>query len=85
MNITFNDRDETAPLKELRTAYWSADIYLKVELAVDFPELVKIPPESNQMVTASLSGSSVKFSYCSWERAIALLREQTLKYKKVKE
>jgi inner membrane protein len=44
--------------------------------AVDFPEDVKIPVEPNQMVTAKLVGSSLKFSYCGLGRAIAYLREQ---------
>ena len=46
------------------------------ELAVDFPEDVKIPIEPNQMATATLSGSRIKFSYCDLERAIVLLKEQ---------
>ena len=75
-NLTFNDEDAIAPLEELRNAYPGADIYLTGQLAVDFPEDVKIPIESNQMVTASLSGSGIKFNYCSLERAITLLREQ---------
>jgi inner membrane protein len=54
----------------------AADIYLSGELAVDFPEDVKIPVEPNQMVTAEVVGSSLKFSYCGLERAIAYLREQ---------
>ena len=65
-----------APLEELRTAYPDADIFLNGELAVDFPEDVKIPIEPNQMATAALNGSSIGFSYCSLEKAIAILREQ---------
>lgn len=76
INLTFNDEDAVAPLEELRAAYPDADIYLNGELIIDFPEDVKIAIEPNQMVTASLSGSRIKFSYCSLERAIALLREQ---------
>jgi inner membrane protein len=49
---------------------------LSGELAVDFPEDIKIPVEPNQMVTAALSGSNLKLSYCGLERAIAYLREQ---------
>ena len=75
-NLSFNDEDAIAPLEELRTAYPGADIYLTGELSIDFPEDVKIPIESNQMVTASISGSSIKFSYCDLERAIALLNGQ---------
>jgi inner membrane protein len=75
-NITFNDESAIAPLKELRTAYPNADIYLNGQLTIDFPEDVKIPIEPNQMVTASVVGSSIRFSYCSLGRAIALLREQ---------
>ena len=55
-NISFNDEDAIAPLQELQNAYPGADIYLTGELAVDFPEDLKIPIESNQMVTVALSG-----------------------------
>ena len=75
-NLTFNDEDAVAPLKELQQAYPGADIYLNGELMVDFPEDVKIPIERNQMTTAALSGSSIKFSYCGLDRAIALLTGQ---------
>ena len=75
-NLTFNDEDAVAPLQELQQAYPDADIFLNGELAVDFPEDVLIPIEPNQMATAVLSGSSIKFSYCNLERAIALLKEQ---------
>ena len=75
-NLTFNDEDAIAPLQELQQAYPGAEIYLNGQLTVDFPEDVKIPIESNQMVTAVLSGSSIKFSYCGLDRAIALLKEQ---------
>ncbi len=75
-NITFNDEDAVAPLQELQQAYPDADIYLNGELSIDFPEDVLIPIESNQMVTASLSGSGIKFNYCGLEKASALLREQ---------
>ena len=46
------------------------------ELTVDFPEDVKIPISPNQMVTASVVGSRIKFSYCGLDRAIAYLKEQ---------
>jgi inner membrane protein len=49
---------------------------LNGELAIDFPEDVKIPVEPNQMVTAELVGSSLKLNYCELERAIAYLKEQ---------
>ena len=77
-NLTFNDEDAIASLLELRQAYPNADIYIYLngELAVDFPEDIKIPLEPNQMVTASLVGSSLKLNYCSLERAYALLNGQ---------
>ena len=75
-NLTFNDEDAVAPLQELRTAYPDAEIYLNGELTVDFPEDVKIPLQPNQMVTASVVGSRIKFSYCGLGDAIALMREQ---------
>ena len=76
MNISFNDEDAIAPLKELQQAYPNADLYLTGELSVDFPEDVKIPIERNQMATAALSGNRIKFSYCGLERAIAYLNAQ---------
>ena len=65
-----------APLKELQQAYPDADIFLNGKLTVDFPEEVRIPFESNQMATATLSGNSLKFNYCGLDRASAFLKEQ---------
>ncbi|PSB08896.1 hypothetical protein C7B62_15090 [Pleurocapsa sp. CCALA 161] len=75
-SISFDDEEETAPLEELQRAYPGADIYVNGELAVDFPEDVKIPLQPKQMVTAQLVGSRVKFDYCSLDDAIALMIEQ---------
>jgi inner membrane protein len=84
-SISFDDEEAVsallsafgiAQLEELQQAYSGADIFLSGELTIDFPEDVKIPVEPNQMVTAALVGSSLKFSYCELGRAIALLREQ---------
>ena len=77
-NLTFNDEDAIAPLEELQRAYHNADIYIYLngELTIDFPEDVKIPIEPNQMATAVLSGSRIKFSYCSLDRAIVYLNAQ---------
>ena len=75
-NLTFNDEDAIPALEELQQAYPGADIFLNGELTVDFPEDVKLPIERNQMATAALSGNRIKFSYCSLDRAIALLKEQ---------
>lgn len=75
-NLSFNDEEAIAPLEELQKAYPGAEIYLNGELTVDFPEDVKISVEPNQMVTASLSGSRIKFEYCGLDRAIVFLNEQ---------
>ena len=75
-NLTFNDEDAIAQLEQLQQAYPGADIYVNGELTVDFPEDVKIPIEPNQMATAALSGSRIKFEYCDLDKAIALLKEQ---------
>ena len=75
-NLTFNDEDATPALEKLQQAYPDADIYINGELTVDFPEDVRIPIEPNQMATAALSGSRIKFSYCELGRAIVSLREQ---------
>jgi inner membrane protein len=90
-SISFDDEEALAKLneviatlEELQQAYPGADIFLSGELTIDFPEDVKIPVEPNQMVTAELVGSSLKFSYCGLRNAmpfglakpIALLKEQ---------
>ena len=75
-NLTFNDEDAVAPLEQLQRAYPGANIYVNGELTVDFPEDVKIPIEPNQMATAALSGSKIKFSYCELDKAIAYLKDQ---------
>ena len=75
-NLTFNDEDAIPELEQLQGAYPGADIYINGELTVDFPEDVRIPIEPNQMATAVLSGSRIKFSYCSLDKAIALLNGQ---------
>jgi inner membrane protein len=75
-SITFNDENAVAQLEELQKAYPNADIFLNGELTIDFPEDVKIPIEPNQMVTASVVGSSLRLNFCGLERAIAYLREQ---------
>ncbi|MEO1669276.1 MAG: metal-dependent hydrolase [Cyanobacteria bacterium J06631_2] len=75
-NLIFNDEDAVPQLEQLQQAYPGADIYINGELTVDFPEDVRIPIEPNQMATAALSGSRIKFSYCSLSRAIVLMRGQ---------
>jgi inner membrane protein len=49
---------------------------LNGQLTIDFPEEVKIPIKPNQMVAASVVGSSLKLNYCGLERAIIFLNEQ---------
>ncbi len=75
-NLSFDDEEAIAKLEELQQTYPNADIFLNGELTIDFPEDVKIPVESNQMVTAELVGSSFKLNYCGLEKAIVFLREQ---------
>jgi inner membrane protein len=75
-SISFDDEEAIAQLEELQQTYPGAEIYLTGELAIDFPEDVKIPVEPNQMITAELVGSSLKLNYCGLGNAIALLKEQ---------
>jgi inner membrane protein len=75
-SINFDDEEAIAQLEELQSAYPGAEIYLSGELAIDFPEDVKIPVEPNQMVTAELVGSSLKLNYCELGKAIAFLNAQ---------
>jgi inner membrane protein len=75
-SINFDDEEAIAQLSELQQTYPGAEIYLSGELAIDFPEDVKISIEPNQMVTAEVVGSSLKLNYCGLERAIAFLNAQ---------
>jgi inner membrane protein len=75
-SISFDDEEAVAVLDKFKQVYTSAEIYLTGEVTVDFPEDVKIPIEPNQMVTAQVVGSSIKFSYCNLENAIVILNAQ---------
>ena len=75
-NLTFNDEDAIPALEQLQQSYPGADIFLNGELTVDFPEDIQIPITPNQMVTATLVGSRIRFSYCGLERAIVYLKDQ---------
>ena len=75
-NITFNDEDAIATLENLRNSTPDAALFLSGQLTIDFPEDVKLPIEPKQMQKASLSGGSLKFSYCPIDTAIALLKGQ---------
>ena len=75
-NLTFNDEDAVQPLLELKQNYPNADVFISGDLAVDFPEDIKIPFTKNSYATASLNGTTLKLSYCPLDKAIALLREQ---------
>ncbi len=68
-SISFNDEDALAklnevivPPEELQQAYPNATIFLNGQLTIDFPEEVKIPIKPNQMVRASVVGSSLKIA-----------------------
>ena len=75
-NLTFNDEDAIAPLEELQQNYPNSDIFISGDLAVDFPEDIQIPFTKNNYATALLSGTTLKFSYCPLESAIAHLKDQ---------
>lgn len=75
-NITFNDEDPIATLENLKNSSSDAALFLSGQINIDFPEDVKLPIEPKQMQKASLSGGSLKFSYCPIDTAIALLRGQ---------
>jgi inner membrane protein len=75
-NLSFDDEEAIAQLEELQQTYPGAEIYLSGELTIDFPEDVKIAVEPNQMVTAALSGSSLKLNYCELGNTIAYLKDQ---------
>ena len=75
-NITFNDEDAIVPLEQLKNSYSDAALFLNGQLAINFPEDVRLPIEPKQMSKASLSGNSLKFNYCPIDMAIALLKGQ---------
>ena len=75
-NVTFNDEEAIAFLENIKQSYSGAALFVNGELAVDFPEDVKLPVEPKQMRLASLSGDKLKFSYCPIDTATRLLRNQ---------
>ena len=75
-NLTFNDEDAVQPLLELQQNYSNADIFVSGDLAVDFPEDIQIPFTKNNYATASLSGTTLKLSYCPLDEAIEYLKDQ---------
>ncbi|MEO1673657.1 MAG: hypothetical protein AAFR77_23240, partial [Cyanobacteria bacterium J06631_2] len=75
-NLTFNDEDAIPALSNLQQSYPSSDIFVSGNLTVDFPEDIQIPLKKNNYATASLSGTTLKISYCPLDKAIAFLRGQ---------
>ncbi|MDJ0636767.1 MAG: metal-dependent hydrolase [Xenococcaceae cyanobacterium MO_188.B29] len=75
-NLTFNDEDAIAPLKEIQQNYPNSDVFVSGDLAVDFPEDIQIPFTKNNYAIASVSSTTLKLSYCPLKEAIALLKEQ---------
>ena len=75
-NLTFNDEDAIPALSNLQQSYPNSDIFVSGNLTVDFPEDIQIPFAKNEYATASLSGTTLKISYCPLDKAIALLRGQ---------
>jgi inner membrane protein len=53
-----------APLLQVQHSYPNADIFLSGEVAIDFSAIGQDRDRSNQMVIVSISGNSIKFSYC---------------------
>ncbi len=52
-------------------------IYLNGQLALNFPELVKISVEPNQMATAQIVVKRIKFEYCGLDRALGFAKVQS--------
>ena len=75
-NLTFNDEDAIPALRELQQNYPNSEILISGNLTVDFPEDILIPFTKNNHTTVSLSGTTLKLSYCSLDKAIALLNGQ---------
>ena len=69
MTLTFNDEN---PLQKLGTIIPGKLTFVSGEVSVDFPE--DIPVERSNVY--SLSGSTMKFSYCSLDQVIQLLGDQ---------
>ena len=75
-NLTFNDESPIEALEKSEEVWRSPHVYLSGDLAVDFPEDIQIPFTKNNYATANLSGTTLKFSYCPLDRAIAHLKDQ---------
>ena len=70
-NLTFNDEDPTPALQEIQQNYPNSDVFVSGDLTFDFPEDIQIPFTKNYYTTASLNGTTLKFSYCFIDKAIA--------------
>lgn len=69
LTLTFNDEH---PIQQLNQIPLGKLIFVSGELTVDFPE--DIPVEQSNVY--QLSGSTIKFNYCSLEKVKELIREQ---------
>ncbi len=69
LTLTFNDEN---PLEQLGTIQPGKLTFVSGQLTVDFPE--DIPLEQTNVY--QLSGSTIKFNYCSLEKVKELTREQ---------
>jgi inner membrane protein len=69
LTLTFNDEHPTQQLNQIPLGKLS---FVSGQLTVDFPE--DIPVEQSNVY--QLSGSTIKFNYCSLEKVKELIREQ---------
>jgi inner membrane protein len=74
--LTFNDQNAIASLVQLRDNFPQAQIYLTGTLQIDLPEDVKLPNNSDQYPSATLTGTTLKLDYLPIEKAIAILKEE---------
>lgn len=69
LTLTFNDEN---PLKQLSTIPPGKLTFVSGQLTIDFPE--DIPAEQTNVY--QVSGSTIKFNYCSLNKVVELLKDQ---------
>lgn len=76
LTVNFADEEAIAKLQQLMSSYPNAMMYLSGTIGVDLPEEITLTIQPNQFQTASLTGSTLNFTYHPIEQALLQLREQ---------
>ena len=74
--IDFDDEDVVPKLQQLMTTYPDAAIFISGQLAVDFPEEIKIDLDPHQLTTIDLTGGTVNMKYHPITQALGHFYDQ---------